>query len=110
MALKVTAVNLDLQADNIIVAELKGTYSILGMTIKATAQVSIQEGKPVVEVIDATIAKSLIDDAITQAVDNLLTQLTQTNTGDDEKVDIEFTSITIQENSLTLVVMVKPIT
>ncbi|MAH39537.1 MAG: hypothetical protein CL873_03275, partial [Dehalococcoidales bacterium] len=110
VALKVTAVNLDLQAGNIIVAELKGTAFILGMTIKATAQVNIQEGKPVVEVTNATIAKSLIDDAITQAVDNLLTQLTQTGTGDDEKVDIEFTDIIIQEDSLTLVVMVKPIT
>ena len=107
--MEVTAVNLDLQAGNLIVAEIKAkASSLFGTTIRVTAQVSIQAGKPVVEVIDANVPKDLIAGAITQALDSLLTQLTRTGTGDDEKVDVEFTDITIQDDELTLVVMIRP--
>ena len=63
-----------------------------------------------VEVIETNVSKDLNASAITQALDNLLIQLTRTGTADDEKVDIEFTDITIQEDELTLIVLVKPIT
>ncbi len=108
MTMEVTAVNLDLQTGTLIVAEIKGKTFGLGITIRVTAQISIQAGKPVVEIIDANVSKDLVAGAITQALDNLLTQLTRTGTADDEKVDIEFTDITIQDDKLTLVVMVRP--
>ncbi len=107
--MEVTAVDLDLQAGNIIEAELKGTTSFgFGVIIRVKAQVSIEAGKPVVEVIDANVPKDLIADAITEALDTLLIQLTRIGSGDDENVDIEFTDITIQDDELTLVVMIRP--
>jgi hypothetical protein len=109
VTMEVTAVDLDLQSGNLIEAELKGTTSFgFGVIIRVTAQVSIEAGKPAVEVIDANVPADLIADAITEALDSLLIQLTQTEIGDAEKVDIEFTDITIQDDELTLVVMVRP--
>jgi hypothetical protein len=107
--MEVTAVDLDLQDGNIIEAELNGTTSFgFGVVIRVKAQVSIEAGKPVVEVIDANVPKDLIADPITEALDTLLIQLTRTGSGDDENVDIEFTDITIQDDELTLVVMIRP--
>jgi hypothetical protein len=109
VTMEVTAVDLDLQDGNIIEAELNGTTSFgFGVVIRVKAQVSIEAGKPVVEVIDANVPKDLIADPITEALDTLLIQLTRTGSGDDENVDIEFTDITIQDDELTLVVMIRP--
>ncbi len=109
MVIEVTVVDLDLQSGNLIAAELTGKMSSgFGVTIRVQAQVSIQAGKPAVEIIEANVPANLIADAITGAVDTLLIQLTQTETGDDENVDIEFTDIIIQDDELTLVVVVKP--
>ncbi len=109
VTMDVTAVDLDLQSGNLIEAELNGTTSFgFGVVIRVTAQVSIEAGKPAVEVIDANVPADLIANAITEAIDSLLIQLTRTGSGDDENVDIEFTEITIQDDELTLVVMVRP--
>ncbi|MAH39619.1 MAG: hypothetical protein CL873_03695 [Dehalococcoidales bacterium] len=109
MVIEVTVVDLNLQSGNLIAAELTGKMSSgFGVTIRVQAQVSIQAGKPAVEIIEANVPANLIADAITGAVDTLLIQLTQTETGDDENVDIEFTDIIIQDDELTLVVVVKP--
>ena len=109
MVIEVTVVDLDLQSGNLIAAELTGKMSSgFGVTIRVQAQVSIQAGKPAVEIIEANVPANLIADAITGAVDTLLIQLTQTETGDDENVDIEFTDIIIHDDELALVVMVKP--
>ena len=109
VTMDVTAVGLDLQSGNLIEAELNGTTSFgFGVVIRVTAQVSIEAGKPAVEVIDANVPADLIASAITEALDSPLIQLTRTGSGDDENVDIEFTEITIQDDELTLVVMVRP--
>ena len=109
VTMDVTAVGLDLQSGNLIEAELNGTTSFgFGVVIRVTAQVSIEAGKPAVEVIDANVPADLIASAITEALDSPLIQLTRIGSGDDENVDIEFTEITIQDDELTLVVMVRP--
>ena len=52
--------------------------------------------------------KNKIVELISQKIDALLNQLTETETACKEKVDLEFTKIDIPENKLTTTVIVKP--
>ena len=52
--------------------------------------------------------KNNIVELISQKIDALLNQLTETETACKGKVDLEFTKIDIEENKLTTTVIVKP--
>ena len=106
--LEIESVHIDFREDNNIVTEIRGVAYGFEVTIKVKAKVSIEEGKPVVEVTNASLGKNEIAVFITQAMDNLLSQLTGTETGDNGKVDLEFTDISVQESKVTITVIIRP--
>ena len=115
--LEVKSVHIDLQTNNNLVTEADTVTYGVGVTIKVKTQVSIQEGKPDVEIIDISFGliplpgtvKDKIVELITQRVDDLLIQLTEAEIGGNGKVGLEFTDINIQEEKVTITVIIKPI-
>ncbi len=114
--LEIKSVHIDFQADNSLAIEAKTVAYGFEVMIKVKAQVGIEEGRPEVEVSNISfgfvpLPKSLKDEIvglITQKIDDLLSQLTQTNVACDGKVDLEFTHINISESKATSTVIIKP--
>jgi hypothetical protein len=52
--------------------------------------------------------KDRVSELITQKMDDLLIKLTETAVGSSEKVDLEFKAIDIQEEEMTVTIMIKP--
>ena len=111
--LQITKVHIDFQTGNNVVTEAETAASGLTITLKVKSHVSIEEGKPAVEVTDINLPlpKSL-KDKITVLVREktvaLLDRLTQAELGDNEKVDLEYIDIDIQEEELTITLLIKP--
>ena len=114
--LEINSIYIDFQADNNVETEVKSVIYKLKATIKVKAKVSVKEGRLDVELTKVNFGfvplpkpiKNKIVELISQKIDALLNQLTETETACKEKVDLEFTKIDIQENKLTATVIVKP--
>jgi len=114
--LEVNSIHIDLQPDNNLLTEAKTTILGLGVTLKAGSQVSIRDGKPEVTVADVSfgfiplpgVVKDKIVAFITQKTDDLLVQSTKATVGGDG-IDLEFKEINIQEEKVTITVLIKKV-
>ena len=115
--LEIKSVHLDLQADNNLVNEVETVTYGFEVTIKVKTKVGIKEGKPDVEITDVSFGfiplpaavKDKIVDFLKQKIDDSLVQLTETGIGGNGKVDLEFKDINVQEEEMTITVIIKPI-
>ncbi len=114
--LEIKSVHLDLQADNNLVNEVETVTYGFEVTIKVKTKVGIKEGKPDVEITDVSFGfiplpaavKDKIVDFLKQKIDDSLVQLTETGIGGNGKVDLEFKDINVQEEEMTITVIIKP--
>jgi len=114
--LEIESVHIDFQADNKVETEVKSVIYGVKATIKVKAKVSIKEGRPEVEITEVNFGfvllpkplKDKIIEFVSQKIDALLNQLTETEIGCEGKVDLEFTNIDIQESQVTISIIVKP--
>ena len=114
--LEIESVRIDFQTDNNVETEVKSVIYRLKATIKAKAHVTIKEGKPNVELTKVNfgflplpkLVKNKIIELVPKKIDALLNYLTETETGCQEKVDLEFTRINIEENEVTISVIARP--
>ena len=114
--LEVKGVHIDFQTDNNLVTEAETVTYGFPVTIKVKTKVGIKEGKPDVEITDVSFGfiplpetiKDRIVALITQKIDDLLVQLTESGIGGTGKVDLEFTEISIQQEELTITAIIKP--
>ncbi len=112
----VKGVYVDLQRDNNILTEVETVTYGVKVTIKVKTRVGISDGQPDVEVTDVNFGivplpetiKDSITDLIVQQLDTLMVQLTGEATGGDGKVELEFKEINIQEEEITITVIIKP--
>ncbi len=115
--LEVESIRVDLKAGNTVVTEVKSVTYGFKITIEVTVLVITEDGKPKVEVTNVNFGivplpqpvKDRITAFVTQEIDNLLNRLlNEVSTGCDGGVDLEFTEIDIQENKVTIIVVVRP--
>ena len=114
--MEIKGVRVDLQTGNNLATEAEVFAYGIGVTLQVKTQVSIKEGKPDVAVTDVSfgnpfldaILKDRVTELITQKMDDLLIKLTETEIGGSGKVDLEFKAIDIQEEEMTVTVMIKP--
>ena len=115
--LEVSSVHIDFQTDNNLLTEAKTVaYGLIKFTIKVKAQVSIEAGKPRVDVTKVSfgfvplpeLLKDRITGLITQQIDDLLSQITGAQLGCNGKVALEFVDIATQESTATVTVIIKP--
>jgi len=114
--LEIESVHIDFQADNKVETEVKSVIYGVKATIELKAKVSIKEGRPEVEITEVNFGfvplpkplKDKIIELVSQKIDALLNQLTETEIGCEGKVDLEFTNIDIQESQVTISIIVKP--
>jgi uncharacterized protein YpmS len=114
--LEIKSVHLDLQADNNLVNEVETVTYGFEVTIKVKTKVGVKEGKPDVEITDVSFGfiplpaavKDKIVDFLKQKIDDSLVQLTETGIGGNGKVDLEFKDINVQEEDITITVIIKP--
>ncbi len=113
--LEIESVYIDFQSDNNVLTETRSViYDRFEVTIKVITQVSIEEGKPQIEVTKVSfgvvplpqLLKDQIVGLITQQIDDLLSQLTSPEIDCNGKVDLEFKDISIQEEKLTVTVLI----
>ena len=113
LPLEIKNVHIDFQTGNNLITELETV--VYGFTGKITikSQVSIEDGKPAVEVTDVSVplpgVKDMVSDLISQKIGALLDQLTGTGLGGNEEVTVEYQDIDIQEEEATITLLVKPI-
>ena len=110
--LEIKGVRIDLQTGNNLLTEIEAViYGFTGK-IEVKSHVSIEEGRPAVEVTDVSVplpgVKDKIAGLIEQKIEDLLSQLTETALGSDEEVDLEYKEINIQEEKVTITVLIKP--
>jgi len=113
---EVTGVHIDFQTGNNLVTEAETVTYGFPVTIKVKTQVGVKEGKPDVEITDVSFGfiplpetiKDRIVAFITQKIDDLLVQLTESGIGGTGKVDLEFKEISTQQEELTINVIIKP--
>ncbi|MFC2065979.1 hypothetical protein ACFLUO_02800 [Chloroflexota bacterium] len=111
--LQIGDVHIDFQTGNNVVTEAETAGSGLKITLKVTSHVSIEEGKPVVEVTDINLPlpqslKDQVDVLVKEKTMALLDQLTQAELVSDGEVELEYTDIDIQEEELTITLLIKP--
>jgi hypothetical protein len=112
----VKGVSVDLQRDNNILTEVETVTYGVKVTIKVKTRVGISDGQPEVEVTDVNFGivplpetiKDRITDLIVQQLDTLMFQLTEEAIGGDGKIELEFKEINIQEEEITITVIIKP--
>jgi hypothetical protein len=111
--LEIEGVHLDLQPDNIVLVEAQSTlFGRLKATIRATTQVSILEGKPQVEITKVSFGfvpvpqalKDKIVSLVTEEFDEFIAQIVTTGTSGE--VSLEFRDISIQQDDLTVTVVI----
>lgn len=115
--LEINSVHIDFEADNNVVAEIGGVLYGFKVTIKSRAQVSVENGKPKVEVADINfgfipLPQSIKDRVIvyiTQEIDNLLSRMTETTVECNGTVGLEFQDINVQQDKMTITVIIRPI-
>jgi len=114
--LEVSSVRIDFQTDNNLLTEAETVaYGFIKFTIKVKAQVSIEAGKPRVDVTKVSfgfvplpeLLKDRITGLITQQIDGLLSQITGAQLGCNGKVALEFVDIATQESTVTVTMIVK---
>jgi len=115
--LEIKSIHIDLQADNNLLMEAETAILGFGVTLEARAQVSIKEGEPDITITDVSFGSIPIPGAvkdqivtfITQKMDEILVQMTESAIGGQE-IDLEFKDINVQEEKLTITVIVKKVT
>jgi len=114
--LEVESVRIDFQSDNNVLVEAKSViYNRLKVTIKVTTHVSIEEGKPKIDITKVSfgfvplpqLLKDRITGLITQQIDDSLNQMTEAGIGCNGKVDFKFKDISIQPEKLTITVVIE---
>jgi len=114
--LEVESVHIYFQSDNNVLAELKSViYDGPKVTIKVTAHISVEEGKPKVDITKVSfgflplpkLLKDRITALITQEIDDSLNQMTEAGIGCDGKIDFKFKDISIQQEKLTVTMVVE---
>ncbi len=114
--LEVESAHIDFQSDNNVLAEAKSViYDGPKVTIKVTAHISIEEGKPKVDITKVSFGfiplpkplKDRITALITQKIDDSLNQMTEAGIGCNGKVDFKFKDISIQQEKLTVTVVIE---
>lgn len=114
--LEIESAHIDFQADNNVLVEVKTVIYGFKPTIKVKAQVGIEQGKPEVEISDISFGfiplpkplKDRIVDLITQKTDDLQSRFTEGGIGCDGKIDLEFTNMNVQQEKVTITVIIKP--
>ena len=115
--LEIESVRIDFQSDNNVLTEARSViYDSLKVTIKVKAKVGIKEGKPEVEVTSISFGfiplpkplKDRIVDLGMQKLDALQAQLTETGLDCNGKVDLQFTDINIEQDKVTITLIIKP--
>ena len=113
--LEIKGVHVDFQTDNNVLTEAETiAFGSFPVKIKVKSQVSIVEGEPTVEVTDVNFGfvplpsslKDRITDFVEQTIGDLLARFTETELG--AKTTLEFTEIDIQEEEVTIRVIIKP--
>lgn len=114
--LEVQSIHIDFQTDNNLLTEAKTVaYGFIKVTIKVKARVGIEGGKPQVEVTRVSFGfvplpkplKDKIVVLITQQIDDLLSQVTEAEIDCNGKVNLEFTDISIQQEEVTVTVLIE---
>lgn len=113
--LEIKNVHIDLLSNNNLMAEVQTVAYGFQFTTKMKARVTTKEGKPDITITDVSFGaiplpgavKDKLTDSLRQKIDELVVQLTETGIAD-EKVVLEFKQITIQEEKMTLTVIIKP--
>jgi len=114
--LEVESVYIDFQSDNNVLVEAKSVIlNSMKVTIKVTTHVSIEEGKPKVDITKVSFGfvplpqplKDRITGLITQMIDDSLNQMTEAGIGCNGKVDFKFKDISIQPEELTITVVIE---
>ena len=114
--LEIKSVRIDLQADNNLLMEAETAILGFGATLEARAQVSTKEGEPDIAITDVGFGsipipgtlKDQIVTFITQKMDEILVQMTESAVGGQE-IDLEFKDINVQEEKVTITVIVKKV-
>ncbi|MBA7683473.1 hypothetical protein ES703_91838 [subsurface metagenome] len=114
--LEVESAHIDFQSDNNVLVEAKSViYDRMRVTIKVTTHVSIEEGKPKIDITKVSfgfvplpkLLKDRITGLITQQIDDSLNQMTEAGIGCNGKVDFKFKDISIQGEKLTITVVIE---
>jgi len=114
--LEVESAHIDFQSDNNVLAEAKSViYNWLKVTIKVTTHVSLEEGKPKIDITKVSFGfiplpqplRDRITGLMTQKIDDLLNQMTEAGIGCNGKVDFKFKDISIQQEKLTITVVIE---
>ncbi|MEE8619128.1 MAG: hypothetical protein V3S84_03260 [Dehalococcoidales bacterium] len=114
--LEVESVYIDFQSDNNVLVEVKSViYDGPKVTIKVTTHISVEEGKPKVDITKVSFGflplpkplKDRITGLITQEIDDLLNQMTEAGIGCNGKVDFKFKDISIQGEKSTITVVIE---
>jgi len=116
--LEVNSIHIDLQPGNNLLTEAKTGVLGLGVTLKAKTHVSLKEGKPEITVSDVSFGlvrlsgavKDKIVAFIVQKTDDVLGQLTGVALSDKGEVDLEFKEVNVQEENITITVLIKKVT
>ena len=111
---KVTSVKIDLKPNNVMSAELGAVAAGISLPIKVNVQVSVISGKPDLKITSINFGfiplpqsvKDQVSAALAKSLDDMLMQMTQTGVGGG--IAFEFKTITIQENDMTMTVLIKP--
>ncbi len=114
--LEITAVHLDFKTGNNVLVDVETTGLGFGITIAVASRVSVEAGKPAVEVTEVNFgfvpvpstAKQQITDFIRQQSEDLYDQLIESELGPDRQVDLEFKEIVIEEESATVTAIITP--
>jgi len=111
---KVTSVKIDLKPNNIMSAELGVIAAGISLPVKVNVQVSVISGKPDLKITSINFGfiplpqsvKDQVSATLAKSLDDMLMQMTQTGVGGG--IAFEFKTIIIQENDMTMTVLIKP--
>lgn len=115
--LEIRSVHLDFETNNSVAAEIGGVVYGIGATIKSKAKISVDGGKPAVEIVDISFGfiplpqsiKDRITVYITQEIDNLFSQLTETTVDcNGTTIGLELEEIDIGPSKMAVTVTIKP--
>jgi hypothetical protein len=111
---KVTSVKIDLKPNNVIAAELGAVAAGISLPIKVNVQVSVISGKPDLKITSINFGfiplpqsvKDQVSATLAKSLDDMLMHMMQTGAGGG--IALEFKTITIRENDMTMTVLINP--
>ncbi|GEM_PF-3464664 len=111
---KVTSVKIDLKPNNVIAAELGAVAAGISLPVKVNVQVSVISGKPELKITGINFGfiplpqsvKDQVSATLAKSLDDMLMQMMQTGAGGG--IALEFKTITIRENDMTMTVLINP--